>query len=292
MPDSPRVWHWVKVTADKSAEEAVLDALGILDSNGTEIDTLGKKGRTSLEIVGYFDTAPPENEVRKVLNRAFELRQANRDKILSVEFGSVAEQDWLAEWKKHWKPTEAGNFVIAPPWDLPENSNKIVIEIEPAMAFGTGTHETTRLCLELITRYYVPGMSFLDVGTGTGILSIAAAKLNGESAVENFLALDTDADSVRAAAENAKLNTVDGVDFRHGSVTSESAVFDFVCANMTIDIIRPMLALLVSKTSDTLIISGILTEQEHEIRSNLSDLGFQDPIVAKMGEWIALSVRP
>src|SRR5205085_3138018 len=102
----------------------------------------------------------------------------------------VEEIDWLAEWKKHWQPTEVGRFVIAPPWQEIDPGDKILIQIEPNMAFGTGTHETTQLCLDAISELYRPQLTFLDVGTGTGILAIAAAKLGGDQ----VLACDTDAD--------------------------------------------------------------------------------------------------
>ena len=90
----------------------------------------------------------------------------------------VADEDWLGEWKKSWQPVAVGErFLIAPPWSVIDDArDRIVIRIEPGMAFGTGTHETTRLCLSAIEEYFA-GESFLDVGTGTGILAIAAAKL-------------------------------------------------------------------------------------------------------------------
>ena len=96
---------------------------------------------------------------------------------------AVADRDWLEEWRKSWQPVETGRFIVAPPWsELDHSHNRIVIRIEPGMAFGTGTHETTRLCLAAIERYF-SGNSFLDVGTGTGVLAIAAAKLSPEATI-------------------------------------------------------------------------------------------------------------
>jgi len=89
------------------------------------------------------------------------------DKTALLEFQTreIADQDWLAEWKKHWRPVEVGRFIIAPPWsEAPAPDNHLFIRINPGMAFGTGTHETTRLCLKAIEKYYAGG-SFLDVGT-------------------------------------------------------------------------------------------------------------------------------
>src|SRR2546423_12368035 len=96
----------------------------------------------------------------------------------------VEERDWRAEWKKGWRAVEVGRFVVAPPWsEVPDDEGRIVIRVEPGMAFGTGTHETTRLCLAAIEKYFRGG-SFLDVGTGTGILAIAAAKLFTQARIE------------------------------------------------------------------------------------------------------------
>src|SRR2546423_14292765 len=89
----------------------------------------------------------------------------------------VEERDWLAEWKKGWRAVEVGRFVVAPPWsDVPDDEARIVIRVEPGMAFGTGTHETTRLCLAAIEKYFRGG-GFLDGGAGTGILALAAPEL-------------------------------------------------------------------------------------------------------------------
>ena len=107
--------------------------------------------------------------------------------------------------KKYWKPVEIGRFYPAP-WHEVDEGKGIVIRIEPNMAFGTGTHETTKLCLEAIDRNYQPGQSFLDVGTGTGILAIAAARMAGPDA--KITAVDNDPDAVAIAIENAKLNSV------------------------------------------------------------------------------------
>src|SRR5205823_1899344 len=141
----------------------------------------------------------------------------------------------------------------APPWESVDEPDKILVTIEPNMAFGTGTHETTRLCLNAVSEHYRPDQSFLDVGTGTGILAIAAAKIATEdtgvtakkdenlnktsvSSVATILACDIDADSVQIATQNAALNGVaEKIDFFQGTVTPETPVSDFVCANLTLD---------------------------------------------------------
>jgi ribosomal protein L11 methyltransferase len=164
-----------------------------------------------------------------------------------------------------------------------------VIRIEPGMAFGTGTHETTRLCLAAIEKYF-DGESFLDVGTGTGILAIAAALLNPQACIE---ACDTDADAVRIARENAHLNGVAGrISFRVGTVEeTATASADVVCANLTADVIVPLLPALLAATCGRLILSGILGTQAEWVNERLHELGVTNTCeVASDGEWIAIIV--
>jgi ribosomal protein L11 methyltransferase len=155
------------------------------------------------------------------------------------------------------------------------------------MAFGTGTHETTRLCLEAVEKHF-DGASFLDVGTGTGVLAIAAARLRPGARVE---ACDTDADAVGIAKENARLNGVGGrIDFRVGSVDAATASADFVCANLTADVIVPLLPALVGATCGRLVLSGILGTQALDVRAALAALGVNDCETLAAGEWVAIIV--
>jgi ribosomal protein L11 methyltransferase len=200
----------------------------------------------------------------------------------------VADRDWLGEWKKSWQPVRVGErFIVAPPWsEIGESEERLVIRIEPGMAFGTGTHETTRLCLEAIEKYFEGG-SFLDVGTGTGILSIAAALLRPGARIE---ACDTDADAVEIARENARLNGVaDRISFLSGTLDEQTASADLVCANLTADVIVPLLPALISATCGRLILSGILDSQTELVLRRLQELGFtrRAEVIAK-GEWVAI----
>jgi ribosomal protein L11 methyltransferase len=156
------------------------------------------------------------------------------------------------------------------------------------MAFGTGTHETTRLCLTASEKYFNGG-SFLDVGTGTGILAIAAAKLFPNARVE---AVDTDAQAIEIARENARLNEVaQTIVFSVGTVNDATASADLVCANLTADVISSILPQLIGATCGRLVVSGILDVQLEAMRARLHECGVPEPLeVLNDGEWIALIV--
>jgi ribosomal protein L11 methyltransferase len=187
--------------------------------------------------------------------------------------------------------------VIAPTWtEIEDRSDRIIVRIEPNMAFGTGTHETTRLCLQAIDKHFKPGMSFLDIGTGTGILAIAAAKLAQKLGRDagRIVACDTDPDAIKIACENASLNGVgDIIEFRVGSIdvdafTPQPPPFDFICANLTLDTILPILDLLLERSGRLLVLSGILAEQLGRILNELDRRGIRNTSVRRDGEWIAV----
>jgi ribosomal protein L11 methyltransferase len=155
------------------------------------------------------------------------------------------------------------------------------------MAFGTGTHETTRLCLKAIEKHFRGG-SFLDVGTGTGILAIAAAKLFTDARIQAF---DTDTEAIETARGNARLNEVsERITFVVGTVDEQTPSADLVCANLTAPVISKLLPLLLGVTCGHLILSGILDSQLALLESNLSKLGVHDFEVDQDDEWIALVV--
>lgn len=290
--NTDKKWFSLRIKVEARVSEAIEFALNELDALGTEIDNLGKNPPPeTLEIVGYFNEKPDADFVKDQLNEALRIYGFDENAIENYEWQEVENRDWLAEWKKGWKPTETAKFIIAPMWEIIESDEKIVIRIEPSMAFGTGTHETTRLCLQAIEENY-KGESFLDVGTGTGILAMAAAKIQGKSkeAKSKILACDTDEDSIKIAKENAEINGTDEIDFYIGSIGEETPKFDYVCANLTADVIVPILPLLVAKSNKTLVLSGILKEQEELIISELRKFNIEKPIVRTDGEWISITV--
>lgn len=287
-------WFAVEITVEPEAAEAIEHAFNSLGSLGTEINHLRKTEIEGVTVIGYFNELPDDEVIQDEVHYALRTYGLGENAIRNIERREVVNEDWLSEWKKHWKPTAVAGFIISPPWEEPDDAEKIVIFIEPNMAFGTGTHETTQLCLAAIDKNYNAGESFLDIGTGTGILSIAAAKLNaakGRSDVEMY-ACDTDRDSIVIAIENAKLNGVaDAIDFHLGPVTEATPRFDFVCANLTLDVILPNLEMILSKSRRMLILSGILSVQETEMIAELERRGLSGMVVERAGEWISVTVR-
>ena len=287
----------VEVRAKQTAIEAVEFALSEAGADGTELDLLGKqKTAETVAINGYFAAPPDEETIKAWLSSGLEIYEQSDDTIESIKIRRVENLDWLSEWKKHWRPTETREFIVAPTWsELANDENKTVLRIEPGMAFGTGTHETTRLCLKAIEENYRGGSVF-DVGTGTGVLAIGIAKLkikNEELKVSaRILACYTDADSVAIAKENAEVNRVaDKIDFYVGSISAETPVFDFVIANLTADVIVPLLPLLTEKAGKFLFLSRILVEQQEWVLAELAK--FQIPIqkIEVEGEWISSLVE-
>ena len=273
-------WYALDVELEPAAHEAVEYALMEAGALGTE--------SSDLIVTGYFRETPNRERVREELFDALRIYNLPTSSVRDMNVREVAQRDWLEEWKQSWQPVEIGRFVIAPPWsDIEDRHDRIVIRIEPGMAFGTGTHETTSLCLDAIQKHFQGG-SFLDVGTGTGILAIAAAKLFPDARVE---ACDIDDDAIVIANENAEANGVlDQIDFRVGTIDDSYASADIVCANLTADVINALLPTLLSVTCGKLILSGILETQLELVQTALHANGVDDFEVQQDGEWIALIV--
>ena len=282
--EQPSGWYALDVDLEPDAREAVEYALMEAGALGTETNESGGL----VKITGYFAATPDRERVRYELLEALRIYGLPSSSVRDMNVREVAQRDWLEEWKQNWQPVEIGRFIIAPPWsNLGDVHDRLVIRIEPGMAFGTGTHETTRLCLEAIEKHFAGG-SFLDVGTGTGILAIAAAKLFPGARIE---ACDTDEMAIQIARENAAANGVsDQIDFRAGSVEESTASADLVCANLTADVIVQILPSLVSLTCGKLVLSGILETQVEMVQAGLHDNGIDDFQIEQDGEWVALVV--
>lgn len=251
-------------------------------------EELLKKDRSKAIVHVYI--SPEENPMEAVsfLRERYESEGINNE----ISTSGCAEVDWMNNWKKYFKPIKVGErLLIRPTWENEyEAEGRAVLHLEPGLAFGTGTHETTRLCMELMEKYITEGADVLDMGCGSGILSVAALLLGASSAV----GVDIDPLAVKTAVSNAEINGV-GNKFTGicGDLTDKvKGKFNLVLANIVADVV-----ILLSKDApkfmyeDTVyIMSGIIDTREEDVLAAVSDT-FK--IIERREEkgWVAMAVR-
>jgi len=301
----------VTVSTTTQGAEIVSDLLMRLGAAGTQIldrgdlpDPSRPTGNWELMDQSVIDAMPEDVQVKAwfdvpslpgALSSLQEQLALIRDPALgalSVSTQEVKEEDWAENWKQYYKPFRLGkHMVVKPtwePWDA--RPGDLIIEIDPGMAFGTGTHETTAMCVQLIEKYYRGG-SLLDVGTGSGILAIAAARLGAK----DILAVDIDPDAVRVARENVSHNGLDGaIQVRQGDlIKGLSRRFDFAVAN----ILAPVICMLAAPLKAHLnpggrfVCSGIIAEAEAEVNAALLEAGYVIDEITRRGDWVAFACR-
>ncbi len=209
------------------------------------------------------------------------------------QFQMCRNEDWGRNWRKYFKPVLVTSCIgVKPPWETwPGAPPEISVDIFPRMAFGTGTHETTQLCLQLLETVIRPGDRVLDVGTGSGVLAITAVKLGAVSA----LGVDIEEEAVENADENVRLNGVeDRVTIRPGSLEAAgSDPFDLVLANINLDVLARIIPELPThlRPDGRLIVSGVLTQNHDCLASILADSGLRELTRCVKGEWLAVAVE-
>ncbi len=212
---------------------------------------------------------------------------------VEITAGGVCEEDWAESWKQYYKPIPLGRVTIVPAWESYEaKDGEILIRMDPGMAFGTGTHETTRLVMLLMQEHDLVGKRFLDMGTGSGILSICASKLGAKSCN----AYDIDPVAVKVARENAKDDGCDNVsvdvsDLLKG-VDLSAGKYDFCVANIVADVIIRMLPDLPKYVKDEapVILSGIISMRADEVRAAIAENGYYIINEVKENDWLAITV--
>jgi ribosomal protein L11 methyltransferase len=239
-----------------------------------------------------------------VANEQAEAARATLDTVLTTRglppavYTLVDDEDWAEAWKSHYHTTRIGrHFVIRPIWEAYDaQQDDLVISLDPGMAFGTGTHSTTRLCLMSLEDLMQPGFSVLDLGCGSGILAIAAAKMRASRVV----AVDIDSIAAKITAENAAVNGVsDSIVAQQGTletVRASARRFDLLLANILARIIIEMCDQGlgdVVRPGGVAIFSGIITEQVDDVRLALSRAGYQVTNVRTEGDWVSIeAIRP
>ena len=245
-----------------------------------------------VQVKAWFENVEALRGLKSILSALPELTGMELGSLALTHQG-VKEQDWAECGKQYYKPFRAGKrLVIKPSWESWETRDgDLIIELDPGMAFGTGTHETTAMCVELMEKHYRGG-SVLDVGTGSGILAIAAARLGARQ----VLGVDIDPMAVRVAKENVEKNGLAHcVDISQGDLVAglDGVKCDFAVANILADVIALLAAPLREhlEKGAVFVCSGILKEREQDVRDVLTKNGYVLFDRLQKGDWVALAAH-
>ena len=287
-------WLEVSLEVDGEAAEAVAEVLSRFAHKGVAIEA-GPEGVEAGPVVvrAYLPVDGRLPQTRRRLEEAlWHLSQIRP--LPEPTFRRIAEADWAEAWKQHLRVLHIGQrIVVRPSWlDYDPQEGEVVIVLDPGMAFGTGLHPTTQMCLTALQKHVRPGASLLDLGTGSGILSIAGAKLGAE----RVLALDSDPQAVTVARENVRRNGVaDRVGVKEGSLAQAHGRFDLVVVNILARVIVEMLEQGLAKRlapGGRLILAGLIVDQEPEVREALRRAGLEPSEREQIDDWVGLVATP
>jgi ribosomal protein L11 methyltransferase len=297
-------WLEVSMTVDGELAEAISEVLDRFVSNGVVIESGVKYNDAEDEgtpfgpvrIYGYLAIDEGIEERRQRLLEALYFL-GRIQPLPEPTFRSIEDEDWMAAWKKHYRPILIGKkLLILPAWIEREDPGRVAVKIDPSMAFGTGTHPTTQLCLEMVEDYTRPGINVIDVGCGSGILSVAALKLGAGHA----LGVDIDNAAVISSKENAEANGVlDLLEVGIGSVTEllegkfslrqAPLVLANILAPVIIRLFDAGLADLV-EPAGILVLSGILDTQAPDVLAAAKARGLKHLHTRQQGDWVAIAL--
>lgn len=282
--------QWAAIAIEANGEVARQAAAQVLIQNGCNGVALDDVNDGAGHITGYLPSDDRlETSLRRIKAALAMLPALGIDGVSDeITLRFVREEDWASAWKAYFKPIRVGrHLIVTPPWEDPHlTAEDRVIVIDPGMAFGTGNHATTQLCLAALEDYVSPGDHVADIGTGSGILAIGAAKLG---AAEVY-ATDIEPLAVQIAARNAKENSVA---IETGSEFPAGRLFDLVVANILagtiIDLADQLAA--ITKPGGVLIASGIIEEREDDVRQALAAKGIHFIETRRREDWVALVLR-
>lgn len=262
-----------------------------------------KSGETQIKTYISDDAAGHEllTAIKSTLCELKSLDSGEEFGRLEIEIDNMTEEDWANNWKKYFHPLEIGEkLLIKPEWEeLSEPTDRIVFNIEPGMSFGTGSHYTTQLCLEALEQYIRPGVKMLDLGCGSGILSIISLLLGAERAV----AVDIDPNAVDTAYQNAARNNVskDNYTVLAGNVVTDADLqteiskykYEVVAANIVADVIIGLApkAREYMKEGGVFITSGIIEDRIEDVKSALLENGFEIVKINQRKDWASIICR-
>lgn len=260
---------------------------GPLTWDFADINVLEHKGKVAV-VKGYFAEEDNIDDVLAYINeRLVELKEMGIDLGEGkVEHEKMYEEDWANTWKQYYKPSKVGEkIVVKPIWEeYTPKDGELVVDLDPGMAFGTGTHETTRMCIQALERCVKEDSTVFDVGCGSGILAIAAAKLGSKLAV----GVDLDPVAVESSIENVKYNNLDNIEILYGNLVEViDGKADIVVANILAEIICILAddVKRVIKEGGIFITSGIIHDRVDMVCEKLEATGFEVVEKNKDGEW-------
>lgn len=315
--------EWKKFTLNTTAEASDL-VIGVLVENGIESfeiedrqplseadkkamyvdilpDPVDDDGKA--RIIFYMDGDAPQNEVTETLDNIIqgieELKQFVDIGEGTIEESTTEDKDWVNNWKKFFRPFAVDDILIKPTWESVEDRDayKMVIEIDPGTAFGTGLHETTQLCIRQLRKYIKEDIKLLDVGCGSGILTIIGRKLG----VTDALGIDIDEAAVAASVDNAKVNDVnEHISFVCGNILEDEALrdevgyecYDIVVANILADVIIPLSSIVAPhlKHGGLFITSGIINTKEEEVFDAIkANPEFEILEITRQNDWVNIT---
>ena len=305
-------WLEVSLTVNGELAEAVADVLarfaysGVMMEQGVKYTDDEDAGTPTgpITVRAYLEVNDKLEETRQKLEESLYYLGLIQP-LPAASYKEIADQNWMEAWKQHYKPILIGKrLVIVPAWMDSPDPNRVAIKIDPGMAFGTGTHPTTQLCLDLMEQFFDDGKSsmvdrpssLIDVGCGSGILSIAAIKLGAEKA----LGVDIDAGSIKNARENAETNQIgEELILEVGSVQEIlDQKFAFASAPLVVaNILAPVIIRLLDAglvdlidPQGAIILSGILQEQEQSVVEAGQAKGLKMKERRQMGDWVAMTM--
>ncbi len=271
----------IGVTAPEESRDALVSRMSEMGAIGFVEQDGG--------LIGYFEPGRSPAEICEELTRFRSVLEASGlEASFSLTSHILPEKDWNETWKKNFIPIDVGdNLTIIPSW-LQSETDRIPIIIDPGMVFGTGHHETTRTCLGMIEKIARVSRKkrFLDIGTGTGILAIGAARLG----FGQVTAVDIDPQAVEAAQRNAEANNLTNIEVLEGTILAAGSGFDLIAANLLVEILTGI----ASELSDRLepggkaILSGLLAGQENAVIEAMTSAGLTLEETIIDGKWVSL----
>ncbi len=270
-------------------EDQMQEELALLKESERDIhhDVFLCEQRTHAIIHLYVSECDDKEEIMQILHE--KMKNTNLPYVIKDE--QIKQEDWENSWKAYYKPIEIGErLAIVPCWQEFE-TQRIKVNIDPGMAFGTGTHESTSLCLLQLDKLIKGGERVLDIGTGSGILAISAVKLGAKSAD----AIDIDPMCVKIAAENSQINgTQNSINVHLGDLSEKATgIYDIICANIIASIIiklAPSIKPLLSENG-VFIAAGIIEERLSEVQSAIISAGLSIEHVLRKNGWVALVIN-